>query len=186
VTPPGPLSFSGPGHRAGCRAPDWPRLGGLIALSSFPDSLVSLDLGAGKVHVSSASLPIDGSSPMKLVRQASGFAVGAMVPVEVGDRTLWLELDSGSSEPLLLAPHAARALGVPVAESAEAGGAAPKPAPPTEVSIALPGVGPVRVPARVQEMIYDGNIGAPLITRYRWHLDLANARIKIEPPGPES
>ncbi|MEQ9322822.1 MAG: aspartyl protease family protein, partial [Polyangiaceae bacterium] len=136
--------------------PEWPRLGGLIALSSFEGRVVTLDLAAGQVDVDAPPPATSESTAVNLVRQASGFSVVVVVPVPSSEGTLWLELDSGSSAPLILAPHAARALGM----DAEGEGAA------GEVMIELPNVGAVTTAAKVTDMIYDGYIGAPLMERF--------------------
>jgi hypothetical protein len=163
--------------------PKWPRVGGMVTLASFEHSQVSVDLGAGRVDVSDDNLPKSDSSPLKLVRQASGFSLVVLVPVETSRGTLWLELDSGSSAPLLLAPHAADLLGASkdhaVATKTDGKGAASQ-AEPFDVTLDLPNVGPVDTSAKVVDMIYDGNIGAPLMARFRWRLDLDGARVRVE------
>ncbi len=170
--------------------PNWSPLGGMIALSSFHDQVVTIDLSASRVAVGPASTPHADSVPIKLVRQASGYAVVALVPVKTAKGTLWLELDSGSSGALILAPHAAEMLGVDLdAEGVTFKAAVDAKQTPTkqgtwtvpQVSISLPGPGTVSTPAKVMDMIYDGNIGAPLMERFRWTLDLKNQRVNIAP-----
>jgi Aspartyl protease len=157
--------------------PDWPLLGGMLTLSSFEDRTVILELAKGQVETSSAPLPATASAPLNVVRQASGYSIVVLVPVKTATGTLWFELDSGSSAPLILAPHAAKMLGIDVV-------AAKKGDPPpaiAEVSVDLPGVGTVKTSAKVMDIIYDGNIGAPFMERFRWTLDLARERVTIAP-----
>lgn len=155
---------------------EWPLLGGLIALSSFEGRVLTVDLAAGRLEVDVPRPAVSDSVEINLVRQASGFSVVVLVPVQSNEGTLWLELDSGSSAPLILAPHAARALGMDV--PASTGRDAPTVS--GSVSIGLPNVGPVVTEAKVADIIYDGNIGAPLMERFRWTLDLANRRVRVE------
>lgn len=163
--------------------PDWPALGGLISLSSFADHVVTLDLAHNRVEVGrSFDAPVQGSAKLRLVRQASGASIVVLVPVPSPRGTLWIELDSGSSAPLILAPHAARMLGLNLegegVEHIDAGGPEeawklPK------VEIRLPGVGTIETPAKVMDIIYDGNLGAPLMERFVWTLDLAGERLSV-------
>lgn len=150
--------------------PKWPKLGGMLTLSSFEGKMLTLNLAAGKLKISEGSLSEKNSAPLKVVRQASGFSIVVLVPVNTSKGTLWLELDSGSDAPLLLAPHAAKLLGMPQPASKR-----------SEVVLNFHNVGAIRTPAKSVDMIYDGNIGAPLIARFRWILDLKNQRVRIEP-----
>ena len=50
------------------------------------------------------------------------------------------------------------------------------------VALPLPGVGDIKTPAKVMDIIYDGNIGAPLIERLRWQLDLRHRQVSISAP----
>lgn len=169
--------------------PDWPRLGGMVTLSSFEGKRVKLSLSNGRVVVEEpGESPV--GTPMNMVRQASGYSVVVLVPSSTKAGTLWLELDSGSDAPLMLSPSSAKALGVDL--SAEgvvhtpAVAAAPGVRPRAEswkvpsVSITLPGVGPVSTSATVLDIIYDGNIGAPLIEKFDWTLDLKHRRVQID------
>ncbi len=50
-----------------------------------------------------------------------------------------------------------------------------------QVSLKLPGVPAVTTKAKAMDIIYDGNIGAPLMERFIWTLDLPNQRLALEP-----
>lgn len=175
--------------------PDWPRLGGMVTLSTFDGKRVKLRLGQGEVIVDDP----EGSArtrgePMNLVRQASGYSVVVLVPSPTPEGTLWLELDSGSDAPLMLSPSSAKALGIDLAaegvvhQPAVAAAPGVRPRPETwkvpKVTFTLPGIGPVETSATVLDIIYDGNIGAPLIEKYEWTLDLKHQRVQVEEAAP--
>jgi hypothetical protein len=153
--------------------PDWPALGGLITLASFEGRLVTVDLAGGEVRAAPSPAPAADAVRMNVVRQASGFSLVVLIPSPTPTGDLWLELDTGSSAPLLLAPHAAKMLGVETTQKGDG--------PPVfeAASLSLPGVGRVQTPGAVVDMIYDGNIGAPLIERFIWELDLAHERVRV-------
>ncbi|MEZ4442451.1 MAG: aspartyl protease family protein [Polyangiaceae bacterium] len=175
--------------------PDWPALGGLVGLSSFVDRVLRIDLAGGKLEIS-ATPPSGDVAPVRLVRQASGLSVVVLIPVVTPRGELWLELDSGSDAPLILAPHAAAMLGVDVDDPAtlSAGVAetqpAPEGAPPSwrvpKIRLPLPNVGEVETEAKVMDIIYDGNVGVPLMERFLWTLDLKTLAVKIEPRASPS
>jgi hypothetical protein len=154
--------------------PEWPALGGLITLSSVEGQHVRLDLGGGAVEVRPPPpLPDAAAKQLNVVRQASGFSIVVLIPSPTATGELWLELDTGSSAPLLLAPHAAQMLGVETVDQDDGRKTF------TSATIALPGVGPVQTSGGVVDMIYDGNIGAPLIERFIWELDLAHDTVVV-------
>lgn len=165
--------------------PTWGRLGGLLGLSSFSNKVIKLKLGQGRVDILDAPQTGRGT-PLNLVVQASGFSTVALVAVEAPTGTLWLELDTGSSAGLILAPHAARALGAdlsgPDVKHTPASNGKSERWRVSKLSLPLPGVGAVQTPATVMDIIYDGNIGAPLIAQFNWDIDLANRRVQITKP----
>jgi len=164
--------------------PDWPELGGLVALSSFEGQRVKLDLAGQRVSVS-APAPEPSGTPLRIVRQASGYSIVVLVPAKTAKGPLWLELDSGSDAPLILSPAAAKMLGVdleaPEVEHHPAEKGQPASWHVPSVTLELPDVGSITTPAKVMDIIYDGNLGVPLIERFIWDLDLAHHRVRVEP-----
>jgi hypothetical protein len=110
---------------------------------------------------------VRGATPVTLRagRQAGGAALDLFLAVEAPGGPLWMELDSGSAAPALLAPHAARALGLEL-----------DPAAPKRVELTVAGLGRVTVEASEREMIYDGLLGARFVGEFVWMIDLGTMR----------
>lgn len=160
----------------------WPRLGGLLALSSFGQEVVRLDLKGGRVELLE-KLDATGTA-YNVVQQASGYSYVVLVPIDTPRGRLWFELDSGSDAPLIVAPHAAEMLGVDL-EGADVTHHVEEGKPEwwgiERVQLTLPDVGPVTTEAKAMDIIYDGNIGAPLMERFVWTIDLGEQRLAIRP-----
>lgn len=150
--------------------PDAPSLSGILALDAFSKHAITIDLSAGKVIVeSSETLPRRIASsveiPMKLAREMSGFSLVPMVAVQAEKGVLWFELDSGSDAPLIVSPHAMSLLSAGQEEQQSLGFK----------------LGPFQVPAEVkqEELIIDGNIGAPIMRKFVFTLDIPNQRMWV-------
>ncbi len=173
--------------------PGWEEIGGLIALSSFEDQPLTIDLANDKVIVENASTlaqrtqdmsPID----MKMVKQASGFSTVVLAKANSPGGELWIELDSGSTGPLILAPHAAKMLGVDLEDPAQAQRIDSDKGPTIwkvkNVTLDMGPAGKIDTPATVMDLIYDANMGAPLMARYLWTMDMQTNRLWVSPHTP--
>lgn len=151
-----------------------PTLGGLVSLDSFDGLAVTFDLGHERVVVEgSGSLAhrIEGGAevPIRAAHQVAGASLDVFLAVQAEPGPLWFELDSGNAGPVRIAPHAAAMLGLELSET-EA----------SEVSLPLPGYGPVTVQAVLREgMIYDGLLNADFLRERVVTLDLAAERAWI-------
>ncbi|MBW8302905.1 MAG: retropepsin-like domain-containing protein [Brevundimonas sp.] len=152
---------------------------GILSLDAFADQPFTLDLAARRIVLEtpdSLAARIDGAVevPVHFARQAGGYSLTVLALAETDAGDLWLQLDSGGVPPLLLAPHAAAAMGVP-----EAAG----PAEPFRLAL---GAGERRAmvdvaPTVRPNMIIDGNIGEPTMARMLLTFDLANERLWVRP-----
>lgn len=152
---------------------------GILSLDAFAEQPFTLDLAASRIVLEtpdSLAARIDGAVevPVHFARQAGGYSltVLALAETEAGD--LWLQLDSGGVPPLLLAPHAAAAMG------------APETSQPAETFVLGLGAGARRasvevVPTVRPNMIIDGNIGEPTMARMVLTFDLANQKLWVRP-----
>ncbi len=143
-----------------------PEVGGIAGLGTFEGETLTLDFSAGTITVETAASRgerIRDMVPLRVraSRQAGGAALDLMVAVEGRRGTLWFELDSGSVAPLLIAPHAARELGVELSKTE-----------PREIRLPVEGLGLVALPALEKEMIYDGLIGHELLRQVVVTVDL--------------
>lgn len=143
-----------------------PEVGGVAALSTFEGETLTLDWQAGTLTVETAASQrerIRGMKPLRVraSRQASGAALDLMVAIEGEHGTLWFELDSGSVAPVLVAPHAAKELGLALSTSE-----------PRKVSFPIVGLGSIELPALEKEMIYDGLLNIEFLKQVVITLDL--------------
>ncbi len=144
-----------------------PPADGVVSLRSFRGQPVTIDLASGKITLETAdSLLVQtrGMRPLT-IRVASG-PTGAETTVyigaRVGGRRVWLLLDSGNGDLALVAPHVARLAGLKDAQG--------------EALVEFDGLGPIRLSARSQNIIYDGVLGAGFMQDWIFTLDLASNR----------
>ena len=158
--------------------PDAPRIDGLIALDSLQAQPFTLELGAGRLTFETpASLArrIGGAVevPIRFHRQAGGASLTVMARVMTPRGALWMQLDSGSDAPILLARTSAEPLGLDPEVARQ----------PLRLSIAgaRTGVIEAEVDARVRDMIIDGNIGLPVMRDWIMTFDLKAEKLWITP-----
>lgn len=148
---------------------DWPRLDGVISLRSFAGRRITLDLAANSLTVHAAG---DDRSPEgmaftgRIASGPSGAELLAFAAISVKSDTLWLEIDSGNLDAVLLAPHAARLLDLQDAAGTEH----------PEISFPFPPGAALRTRARVRPLILDGALNAEWLERGRLTMDLAASR----------
>lgn len=148
---------------------DWPRLDGVISLRSFAGRRITLDLAANSITVHAAG---DDRSPDgtaftgRIASGPSGAELLAFAAVPVGTDTLWLEIDSGNLDAVLLAPHAAKLLNLQDSVGTEH----------PEVSLPFPPGAALKTRARVRQLILDGALNAEWLERGRLTMELATSR----------
>ena len=153
-------------------------LDGSLALDAFAGRALTLDLSAGQLIVDTpASLAARTARavevPVRFDRSAQGLALTPLVAVETAKGRLWMELDCGSDGALIVGRHATELLHLdPAAKGAQSLAAT------IAGGVALAGN------ARVEDLILDGNIGAPVLKRWIVTLDLARQRLWIAPQTP--
>lgn len=143
-----------------------PEVGGIAGLATFEGETLTLDFKAGTLTVetpASRELRIRDMTPLKVraSRQAAGAALDLMVGIEGQHGTLWFELDSGNVAPVLVAPHAAKELGVELSTTE-----------PRPVTLPVEGLGPMELPALEKEIIYDGVLNLEFLRHVVVTLDL--------------
>lgn len=150
---------------------DFTPLDGLVSLQTFEQVPVTFDM-PNRVLVlendESLAQRVAQSTPMeiRLSRPAAGVALDVFVSARAatGGEKVWLIIDTGNDAPLILAPHAAKALGID----------ASKPA--ASLVLNVSGLGTQTLPATQRELIYDGNIGVPGLKGHVLTFDLERGR----------
>jgi len=145
---------------------------GVFSLRSFRDHPVTIELAIGRITVEtpdSLALRTRRMRPIT-IRVGSG-PTGAETTVylaaRVSGRRVWLLLDSGNGDPVLVAAHVADMAGV----KGTAG----------EVLIEFDGLGSISLPTKSRNMIYDGVLGAAFMQDWIFTLDLASNRAWAAP-----
>ena len=155
-----------------------PPLGGSLALDAFAGRTVTLDLAANRLILETpasqaARIRHAVEVPTRFSRDVEGLALTPLVAVQTAKGRLWLELDCGSDAPLILGRHTAALLRLdPAAKKTQ------------PLEFTLVGGVPVKGNARLQDLILDGNIGAPILRQWVITIDLAHQRLWIAPHAP--
>jgi hypothetical protein len=151
---------------------DWPRLDGLLSLSSFRGHVVTLDLPGGRLVVDDQVPARARSVRARFEHAMAGLSLVAFMASRHGQTDLWLEMDTGSTSALIVNEDLAPALGLkpPVAAGA------------AEVDLRIDGGAPVRTPVETRPMIFDGNIGQGTMRRWVLTFDLQNERVWVRTP----
>ena len=156
-----------------------PPLGGSLALDAFAGRTVTLDLAGHRLILETpaseaARIRHAVEVPVRFERDAGGLALTPLVAVQTSRGSLWMELDCGSDAPLIVDRHAAALLHLdPAGKHGQ------------PLAMTLAGGVPVHGEALVQDLIIDGNIGAPILRQWVVTLDLAQQRAWIAPRATE-
>ncbi len=154
--------------------PKAPTLSGSIALDLFAGCAITIrPLAHELVLETAASLArrTRGARavPIRIVRDLEGVALSVDAAVPTASGRAWMELDTGNLGPILVGKHVARLLGLDPGVSAQ------------PARFALDGGVPVRGPARVRDLIMDGDIGQPVLVQWDVTLDRAAGRAWLRP-----
>ena len=157
------------GQFPGSKEPD-----GLLALDAFDGKAVTLDQAQATLTIEtplSLARRVKGLTelPIKLNRESAGLALSVFVGVPTKQGTAWLILDSGAGGVSLIAKDFAELFGMdPEAKEQR-----------LKFNIGR-GV-TVDSPALVTDMIIDGNLGQPFMSKYVITFDLAHGRLWLAP-----
>jgi hypothetical protein len=152
---------------AGDKTPD-----GLLSLDAFDGKAITLDQTAGLLTIETPGSLARRTKrmrevPFRVSRECSARCLSVFVGVPTSQGLTWLILDSGAGGVSLIAREYAGAFGL------DPGGKEQQ----LEYDIA-PGVH-VDSPVVVTDMIMDGNLGQPFMSRYVITMDLARSRLWV-------
>ncbi|HEV2681145.1 MAG TPA: hypothetical protein VGV14_11640 [Rhodanobacter sp.] len=154
---------------------DAPPLDGSVALDAFAGQVVTLDLSGGRLIVETPASAKARTAhavelPMRLAREVGGASLTPLVAIPTAKGTLWFELDCGSDGALIINRAVAAALGLnPAATHSQ------------PVNLALAPHVQLQGSAQVQDLVVDGNIGAPILREWVITMDLAHERLWLSP-----
>jgi hypothetical protein len=155
-----------------------PKLAGVISLHTFQDSRIILNLAKNELEVATpeslkAFTDNRPAFSFRMNRAAGGATLDVFVPVHTDGVTLWMLLDSGNLDTILLAPHSMQQLGMNQADSTSAPSAL----------LSLPGIEPASYTVTQKTIIYDGALNAEFMERFVIALDFTTSQgwIKVLP-----
>ena len=150
-------------------------LAGSLGLDIFVGKRITLEPAANRIIIESPASFARRTEhaqevPARLVRDSEGVALAVDVGVPTKSGMAWMELDTGNGGTLVIARHVARLLGVD-----------PDKREPQRANFHLAGDISVEGPARVRDLIMDGNIGQHFLRNWNLTLDLAAGRVWMAP-----
>jgi hypothetical protein len=154
--------------------PKTPQIDGIISLQTFEDQIITMDLIGNNLFIETDKSFKKRTADMKplksrLSRELSGYGVDIFLAVNSPKGKVWMLLDTGNTNKLLLAPHAQEQLGIVLDKSSDK---TPKP-----VSLDLLGFGTIEAMGREREMIYDGMLNYDTILKMLLTIDLKNGNV---------
>ena len=145
---------------------------GLLSLDAFDGKAITLDQRAATLTIETPASLVRRTKAMKelpfrMVRECYGRCLSAVVGVPTRDGMTWLILDSGAGGVSLISKDHAGLFGLD-----------PKDKEQRLTYEVAPGF-PIDSPVVVTDMILDGNLGQPFMSRYVITFDLVNGRLWI-------
>ena len=156
--------------------------GGQFPGDKSPDGLLSLDAFDGKtitIDQSAATITFESPQslkkrtrtmtefPFRLARECSGRCLSAFLGVKTADGMTWMNIDTGAGGVSLISTEYARSLELDPNKKEQ------------QLSFQLAPNITIVGPAMVTDMIMDGNLGQPFLSKYVVTLDLDRGRIWI-------
>jgi hypothetical protein len=146
-----------------------------VGLDAFAGRIITLDIGNRQLVIETpqslkARIAVAKEVPVQFIKEAEGYSTTIAAALDTPKGRVWMLLDSGDDVPITIGSHIAGAVGLDPEK---------KGAQPLEASLA--GGVALRGPARVKDIIFDGNIGAPVISGWVMTLDLVQQRLWIAP-----
>ncbi len=148
-------------------------LAGNVGLDAFAGRVITLDIGNRQLVIETpqslkARIAAAQEVPVQFIREAEGYSMTIAAALDTPKGRIWMHLDSGDDVPITIGSHVAAAVGL----DPEKKGAQP-------FDASLVGGVALRGSARVKDIIFDGNVGAPVISGWIVTMDLAHQRLWI-------
>jgi hypothetical protein len=150
-------------------------LAGNVGLDAFAGRVITLDIGNRQLVIETpqtlkARIAAAREVPVQFIKEAEGYSTTIAAALDTPKGRVWMTLDSGDDVPITIGKHVADAIGLdPEKKAAQS------------FDASLVGGVALRGSARVKDIIFDGNIGAPVISGWIMTMDLAHQRLWIAP-----
>lgn len=165
-------------------SPDTKEIGGIVALQTFKDKVITIDLAGNRLTVETDKSMAERIKDMKPLEsrigsQGGGSVIDIFVAANTPKGKIWMEFDTGNFSTLQFAPHAQEMLGINFDAPNRAKMMKP-------VRIDLVGLGTIEMPGRERNMIYDAMLNYDTISKWTVTIDLRNGRMwaKVNPEQP--
>jgi hypothetical protein len=150
-------------------------LAGNVGLDAFAGRVVTLDVGNRQLVIETprslkARIAAAREVPVQFIKEAEGYSTTIAAALDTSKGRIWMLLDSGDDVPVTIGSHVAAVLGL----DPQRKGAQP-------LDASLVGGVALRGSAHVKDIIFDGNIGAPVISSWIMTVDLVHQRLWIAP-----
>ena len=155
-----------------------PTLSGLIALDIFAGKVITIRPLAHEIVLETAAslgtrVHHAREIPIRIVRDVEGLALTVDVAVPTAAGRAWMEIDTGNLGPVMVGRHIAKLVGLSSTEPGR-----------QETDFSLGGVAAIQKPARVSDLIMDGDIGESVLSSWDLTLDLAANRAWLQLATP--
>jgi hypothetical protein len=145
---------------------------GLLALDAFEGKVITLDQKAATVTIETEKslkkrIKSMKEFPFRLARECSGRCLSAFIGVKTPDGMTWMNLDSGAGGVSLIAKEYAVSLGLDPNKKEQ------------QINYKISPDVVISGPVFVTDLIMDGNLGQPFLSKYIVTLDLRQGRLWI-------
>jgi hypothetical protein len=150
-------------------------IAGNVGLDAFAGNVVTLDIGNRQVVIETPEslknrVAVAKEVPVQFVKEVEGYSTTIALALETPKGRIWMHLDSGDDVPLTLGRHIAAALGVDPSKKHG-----------QTLNAILAGGVPLEGSVEIKDIIFDGNIGSPIISNWIVTMDLVHERLWIAP-----
>jgi hypothetical protein len=146
-----------------------------VGLDAFAGKVVTLDIGNRQLVIETPEslrkrLTVAKEVPVQFVKEVEGYSITIALALDTPKGRIWMHLDSGDDVPLTLGSHVVAALGLdPTRKRGQA------------LNATLAGGVPLHGNVEIKDIIFDGNIGSPIISSWIVTMDLVRERLWIAP-----
>lgn len=152
------------------------QIDGIVSLETFAGRSLTVDFANSRLVLetkASLAARTQGAKELqvRLAHQGGGASLDLFVAIEGKHGPLWFELDSGNTQPVLIAPHAFAELGLEPLPLGRTG----------KAELPIVGLGKVACEFLSKELIYDGLLNAAFFQTHVVTMDLVRGRAWAKP-----
>ena len=154
---------------------DAPPIAGNVGLDAFAGHVITLDIGNRQLVIETpkslkARIAAAKEVPVQFIKEAEGYSTTIAAALDTPKGRIWMHLDSGDDVPITIGSHVSGVLGLDPQEKGA-----------QSFNTSLAGGVALRGSAYVKDIIFDGNVGAPVISGWIMTMDLVHQRLWIAP-----